>query len=353
MFFTTQTADGQMVYAQPVVMMAQPMMMNPVMMPSMQQQMGAPQGMTMDRNTLGAMANNPIGVVIHQTRKGWCQELMGCDASQEYRVHALGGNREQIGHADEMPYGCCDKHCLNSCLCKLIWSKWRPFTINVSPQKGAPADIIAERKMNWLSFICSGGSMPTGCVGCCCSACYQRMEVRSNTAVLGTTELPCYCCLPALEVKDASNNPLYTIRKKGPWYSQCCMLPCRQQTFEIVLPGATDDESAVIGTVKKLQGSLLKELMTDADTFEVKYPPNITPEHRALISASTFLIDMIFFESDSKTAACCAPLRDLVVLFVRLFVHCRLEGQHLNVLTTSSLRAQEGGRQPKSAHPTC
>lgn len=47
-------------------------------------------------------------ISLRQTRKGWCQECMGCQAKTEFRMFRDG---DEIGHAVEEASFCCRCFC--------------------------------------------------------------------------------------------------------------------------------------------------------------------------------------------------------------------------------------------------
>ena len=59
---------------------------------------------------------------IRQTKKGWCQELMGCQAKTEFKLFGRG---EQVGHALED----------SSCCCRLFCAPVHAFDMEVQVSK--------------------------------------------------------------------------------------------------------------------------------------------------------------------------------------------------------------------------
>ncbi len=81
-------------------------------------------------------------------------------------------------------------------------------------------------------------------------------------------------------VLDANGQPVAEIQ--GPLF--------RPWTFHVMVQGQE------VGQISKKWSGLMKEALTDADTFGVQFGPSMPEGHRALILAATFLIDFLYFE---------------------------------------------------------
>lgn len=109
---------------------------------------------------------------------------------------------------------------------------------------------------------------------------------------------------PRLDVHDADDAPVAYIESKwawlqrryevgdarghvvgeiiGPWW--------RPWTFELHARGR------VVGMIQKKWGGFAKELLTDADNFEITFAPDADVRWRALALAAAVLIDVMHFE---------------------------------------------------------
>ena len=73
-----------------------------------------------------------------------------------------------------------------------------------------------------------------------------------------------------------------------------CPLPCGDcqiVNFEIL-----DRHDNSIGTFQKKKAGCIKSALTDADNFSMIFPPNSTPEERAVLTAAIILMDYSYFE---------------------------------------------------------
>jgi hypothetical protein len=57
-----------------------------------------------------------------------------------------------------------------------------------------------------------------------------------------------------------------------------------------------------VGEITKVWGGFSKELLGDADTFKIIFPPNIDGPAKANLLGTTFLINQLFFESQKQGA---------------------------------------------------
>jgi hypothetical protein len=107
-----------------------------------------------------------------------------------------------------------------------------------------------------------------------------------NGSYLGKIKKAFNPLIADLTVYDAYDNPLDRIRGglKLPW----------MRTLKIK-KGQYD-----VGVITKKFGGPLKETLTDADTFDLLFPHDISLEEKALLIAATIFIDMLFFEDNQS-----------------------------------------------------
>jgi hypothetical protein len=212
-------------------------------------------------------------LIVSQSRRGWLQEMCLCEAKSEYRIGSQFDNQYTSGmfaieDSDAMERCCCaQQRSLDITVKKGILDDYRNLG-----QSGA--DVISYHRPLRL------------CPGCCC--CQQEIETNYGGKRLGHTTLPWFCCKPKYMVYDGSGQRDFDIR--GP------LCPCGTVVFKIHKP----EDPNPIGYIQKEFGSFGKELLTDADTFVVNFPPGVTAEQKANLLGSTFLIDYNFFENSKQ-----------------------------------------------------
>ena len=174
----------------------------------------------------------------------------------------------------------------------------------------------------------------------CCGrqCCGSSRAFRMHLYGLGDTSQPllsierplrckpplCCCYLQQLTVFDGAGSPIGTLQQQ---YTCCaseffvcvghalcyriqgpicvCDGPlCGDQIFYIVDPSghriATPGGEA---RITKMGGDFVSEAVTDADNFGCTFPPQATPEQKAVLLAAVFLVDFLFFEDGGAASA--------------------------------------------------
>ncbi len=228
------------------------------------------------------MLNNHPNLFVKQTRKGWLMELcLGCDANTEFKIATMENMQQNIMYASEN----------TSCCIRMICSSLRPFTITVSEggEKGGPVHSLHERP-----FAC-----PLGCCKCCC---FQEIDVKTPTgAPIGKVIENNWCGVPSFRVEDANGTMQYNIHQPtccGGVCVDCCSDGCCnfRIPFNVYPPGKAGKGDEV-GQVVKVWSGMGKELFTDADNFELRFPANSDAHTKTRLLGATFLINQMFFEN--------------------------------------------------------
>lgn len=137
----------------------------------------------------------------------------------------------------------------------------RPFKMSIRDGRGAS---VLELDRPWRWFL-------------------SRLDVFDGKGVAqGAIQQRWSLFAKRFSILDASGKEVAQLR--GP------ML--RPWTFKVMAGGSE------VGKISKQWGGLLREAMTDADTFGVEFGPAMTPQLRTLTLAATFLIDFCYFEDN-------------------------------------------------------
>jgi len=254
-------------------------------------------------------------ISVQQTRRGWIQELCGCEAKSEYRVYKghveEGQPRDegipQLGHLLE------DSPFLIRCCCAAS----RPFSMNFSVPDADGPTLLTFNK-GWsnpiMCFVPLGADKDPLTLPCCC--CLPNLEtVSADGALLGATKYLCdmYLCVPKFGVYDATGTQKYLLRPDtccgccvkvncAPWGgvgppSRALYVPFLIRDLETGEPLASPDGGAAF--VAKVWSGLKKECCTDADNFHVVFPAAADVPDRANLLGATVLIDFTWFEAQS------------------------------------------------------
>ena len=227
---------------------------------------------------------------VRQTRRGWIQECLGCEAADEFKWFNTtdGGNYQFATSLEE-----------SNCLSRMCCSGCHEFTM-VAKEEGTDAEILTMHR----PWACNAGPCK-----CCC---YQKMAYSHQGQPLGEMVELCYCCVPRMQIKDANGRPMYKVHSPT-----CCMGTCVNICAEgnpccgrgcckipyYIYPADqldTDNGAPFIGKIVKVPKSLKVELFTDAEAFDVEFPVDATSVQKALIAGSAILINANFFENEQS-----------------------------------------------------
>lgn len=157
---------------------------------------------------------------------------------------------------------------------------------------------------------------------CCTFYCFNRpiMHVRTKDGYIATVRNPWTCLrriinvgppvrddymegaiAPALE--GAGVEPWYTVRANYCQWAQFFNMmpcgPCKKYTFHIY---KFDDKeyTSPVGELARVWPGCLEALLTDSDSYTLKFPEGSTPHQKAALAASTVLADFLYFEKKPK-----------------------------------------------------
>ncbi|GMI42608.1 hypothetical protein TrCOL_g4586 [Triparma columacea] len=231
-------------------------------------------------------------MTIVQTRRGWCQELMGCQARTEFKYY----NSSDVHFASSLDD--------SSCLCRLCCAPSYPFKSTVV-EEGTNEEILTMTR----PFKC-----PVGAMKCCC---YQELTITpppdassSSPPPIGRIVEQCWFCVPRFLVLDGSGREVYKLHQPtclGGLCVDCCAAGnpcgrgCCKVPFAVFDAGETGTDGR--GSKEREKGKILKkprslasELFTDADVFEVDMPKGATTEEKAMLIGATAFLNANFFE---------------------------------------------------------
>lgn len=227
---------------------------------------------------------------VRQTRKGWIQECFGCEAADEFKwFDTTDGRNDQFATSLE-DSKCCTRMCCGGC---------HEFNM-VAKEEGTGAEILSMNR----PWACNAGPCK-----CCC---YQKMTYSYQGKPLGSMEEGFYCCVPRMQIKDATGNPIYKIHAPTCCFgtcvnicaegNPCCGKGCCRIPFHI-FPASqedTDNGAPYVGKVVKVPKSLAVEMFTDSEAFDITFPDDATNVQKALIAGSAILINANFFEDEAQ-----------------------------------------------------
>lgn len=248
----------------------------------------APRSEKMERSS-GALKTHMSGantLSIRQTRKGWCQECLGCEAKDEFKFFK-DGEKEHFATALE-DSGCC---------IRLFCAPCHAFKISVL-ENGTNAELVSmDRPCNC-------------CVSSCKCCCYQQATITSGGQPMGSIKEQCYCCVPRFKAYDADKKELYKMHAPTCFCGMCinccaegnpCGKGCCKASIR-VYPASqknTDGDAPYAGVILKKPKSLATELFTDANAFDVTFPDAANADEKALLIGSAMFFNANFFEKEN------------------------------------------------------
>lgn len=226
-------------------------------------------------------------MTIRQTRKGWLQECLGCEASTEFRWFQKGDTKEENAEFATSVEE-------SNCLIRICCAPNHPFTMTVK-ELNSDIEILS---MDRPCFC------PPGSCKCCC---YQEMTLSSGGQPIGSIKEQFYCCVPRFKIKDSEEKPIYKVHQPtccGGFCVNCCTEgnPCGRGCCKVafhVFPAdqeETDGDVPPIAKIVKVPKSLGTELFTDADAFDVTFPDGANSTQKALLAGTSVFLNALYFE---------------------------------------------------------
>lgn len=237
----------------------------------------------MDRGTsaLKSHVQNCEKMEIKQTRRGFCQEIMGCDAKTEFK-YFIGDNQVATSLED------------TDCFCRMCCNAIHPFKMVVK-ELNTEAEMVSVDR-------------PLACaVGGCKCCCYQEATFTSGGEEVGSIKEECYYCVPRFTIYDPEQKPMYKLHMPtclGGMCVNCCAegnpcgKGCCKASFRVYDPelSNTEGDAPYLGQILKKPKSAMVEIFTDAETFVVDFPKDATPAQKGALIGTSIFLNAVFFE---------------------------------------------------------
>jgi len=222
-------------------------------------------------------------LTLRQTRRGWLQECLGCEALNEFKYYK---EDVQIFHSLEDA----------ACFCRICCTACHPFKTVVKEVNTGSEIITVDRPLKCPFNPCK-----------CCL--YQEATVTSGGAGLGSIKEQCWYCIPTMKVYDHEGKELYLVYPPtccGGVCVNCCAegnpctsKGCCKESHRIYLPTDTKatTEDPYLGIIFKRPKSMATELFTDAVTLDLEFPKQSTPAQKGLLTGLGLYINANFYEN--------------------------------------------------------
>jgi len=210
------------------------------------------------------------------------EAITGCEKGNTYYVFPLSKDGEKKGKrlfkAKEKS-SCFAKQCMSG--------DCRPFQLKVNLE--STSEETDNEPFLLIDRPCK-----------CTCLCFNRPEITVNlvedgqNVYVGKIRDPWTCCNIINDIYDKDNNLKYKIEGSCCQIGMHCKGPfacCETIDFDVKTPSGE-----VISTIQKRSPGCLKALVSDADNFSINFPPNATPEDKALLMAAVMFLDYRYFE---------------------------------------------------------
>ncbi|KAL3944771.1 MAG: hypothetical protein SGBAC_001142 [Bacillariaceae sp.] len=239
----------------------------------------------MDRGSdvLKSHLNRCDQMEIVQTRRGWCQDEMGCAPRTEFNYFV---GTDHIATSLEEADPCY----------RIFCDGIHPYRMEVNELHSGLNIVTVDRP-----FACHAANCK-----CCC---YQEASFLSGDDYLGRIQEDFYYCIPQFVVYDNVNRPMYKIHPPtccSGVFVDCCAegnpfgRGCCRQSFR-VYPFSqenTDGDAPYVGKILKKPISVLMELFTNAEIYVLDFPSGSSAAQKGTLIGSTIFLNSIFFQGE-------------------------------------------------------
>lgn len=139
----------------------------------------------------------------------------------------------------------------------------------------------------------------------CTCFCFERpeMSARNANTLFGKVVEPFTCFNPEYHVKDSIGNTKWKIHAECCQCGICCrssLGKCSEATFPIYSGDKREfNPNHSDGHIKKLSSGC-QEIVSDADSFELIFPQNATPEEKLMLISTVLMIDYRYYEDNGN-----------------------------------------------------
>jgi hypothetical protein len=147
---------------------------------------------------------------------------------------------------------------------------------------------------------------PYKCTCYCCNRPEMTGHLKSDDKKIGRVYEPWTCCDPRHEIYNEKEELRYVIVADCCQCGLCCRGwpcgKCSEAIFTIHKPNKDGSYSVENkeGQIKKMFNGCVKEMISDADNFELVFPVDATPYEKLMMIGAVLMIDYAFYESNSN-----------------------------------------------------
>ena len=211
------------------------------------------------------------------------EKLTGCETPNIY--HVFGNS--PLGY--KYLFKCIEKS--SFCVRKFCHSNQRPLDLDI-----IHCNCLDQLGMGYTTPF---ATMQKPCMCTCYCLCRPEINVVLNGTgkAIGKVKHVFTCCDPTFEVYSATSGLKYIVTASCCQCALCCtgwLGKTSRGIFDIMDIGSKQ----VTGQITR-EPADMAELVTDADTYIVNFPPNADANDKLLIAGLALLIDYQFFETNA------------------------------------------------------
>jgi hypothetical protein len=222
------------------------------------------------------------GAIIRQ-QPNLLEAVTGCTAQNRYHVFLQSAYGIKYAfkcneHSDTCARCCCS-------------SSSRPLKMTIR-------HVLSYQELDTdLSKIFINIDKPCQC-GCLC-LCRHYMDVilTDNNQRLGYITEQCTCCDIENKVFDAKGNLRYDVHGDCCQFGLCCGGGGAKKLANIYFE--IRQNGNVVGSIKKLSANI-GEFFTNADSYQITFPPNATPADKILLIITGLMLDYQNFDNNEN-----------------------------------------------------
>ena len=211
--------------------------------------------------------------------------LTGCESENRYHVFiSLVNGMEKYLFKCKEQSTCCQRQC-----CPADAREFNMLIKHISNP-----DAFKENFSKYFAKL----SKPYKCSCLCLARPKITGEYTSNNQVFGEVKEECSCCDPLFVVLNQSEVK-YSITINCCQCGFCCRCSCSKYFTVDCIIREGGKNGTPVGSIKKRSARNIMELIGDADTYIIEFPPSATPEDKLSLIMAGLFIDYRYYESNA------------------------------------------------------
>lgn len=222
------------------------------------------------------------GVLIRQEAQ-FMEQITGCESPNRYYVFSQSpqGGMKLLFKCKEYSE-CCMRNCCPASTREINMAIKHIATVN-NLDENFTAPFVEVNK-------------PFKCTCCCLERPEMLVSFGGTKQPLGRIKQMLTCCDPLFNIYDNTGSLRYILHGDCCQCGLCCANNFCGKLSEVIFNlYSSENRTNPIGSIIK-KGATTAELVTSADSYQVNFPANSSPQDKMLLIVSALMIDYQFFE---------------------------------------------------------